>query len=60
AVELAVQLHAQEGGVVTGVCAAIFFLIASFFIYRSFYGMRIARAATPAEAEREPARAAGD
>ncbi len=58
AVELAVQLRAEIGAVWTGVLAALFFLVAATFIYRSFYGMRI-RSEIRAE-EPEPARAAGD
>ncbi|MGH9542636.1 MAG: sodium-translocating pyrophosphatase [Terriglobales bacterium] len=56
AVELAVKLAATSGGLVTGVCAAIFFAISFFFVYRSFYGMRIK--VMPAVVEQEPARAA--
>src|SRR6202522_100863 len=41
AVELAVQLTAETGGNLTHVLAAAFFLISFFFVYRSFYGMRI-------------------
>ncbi|MGA7916623.1 MAG: sodium-translocating pyrophosphatase [Candidatus Acidiferrales bacterium] len=41
AVELAVQLTAETGGNLTHVLAAAFFLVSFFFVYRSFYGMRI-------------------
>ncbi len=41
AVELAVQLTAETGGGLTHILAAVFFLIASFFVYKSFFGMRI-------------------
>ncbi len=41
AVELAVQLTAETGGGLTHILAAVFFLISFFFVYRSFYGMRI-------------------
>ena len=41
AVELAVQLTAQQGAGLTGVLAGAFFLVAVFFVWRSFYGMRI-------------------
>jgi K(+)-stimulated pyrophosphate-energized sodium pump len=41
AVELAVQLTAETGGNLTHILAAAFFLISFFFVYRSFYGMRI-------------------
>ncbi len=40
AVELAVQLSATSP-MLTHVLAAVFFLISFFFVYRSFYGMRI-------------------
>jgi K(+)-stimulated pyrophosphate-energized sodium pump len=39
-VELAVQLAATNP-VLTHVLAAVFFLLSFFFVYRSFYGMRI-------------------
>jgi K(+)-stimulated pyrophosphate-energized sodium pump len=42
AVELAVQLTASQGGTgLTHILAAIFFAVSFFFVYRSFYGMRI-------------------
>ncbi|MBA2341773.1 MAG: sodium-translocating pyrophosphatase, partial [Pyrinomonadaceae bacterium] len=43
AVELAVSLTARNNGdaTLTHILAALFFVIALFFIYRSFYGMRI-------------------
>ena len=44
AVELAVSLAEQQGAVLGHVLSAIFLLIAVFFIYRSFYGMRIVAA----------------
>jgi len=40
AVELAVKLSAGSP-MLTHVLAAIFFIISFFFVYRSFYGMRI-------------------
>ncbi len=43
AVELAVSLTKDQGAVFTDVLAAVFLLIAVFFVYRSFYGMRIER-----------------
>jgi K(+)-stimulated pyrophosphate-energized sodium pump len=48
AVELAVKLTAETGGLLTRLLAAVFFLISFTFVYRSFYGMRI-RSAEPAE-----------
>ena len=41
AVELAVSLTAERGTMLNHLLAAIFFLISAFFVYRSFYGMRI-------------------
>ncbi len=41
AVALAVELTEQNGALLTGVLAVVFFLVSAFFIHRSFYGMRI-------------------
>ena len=41
AVELAVQLSATHGALLTHLLAAVFFLISFYFVHRSFYGMRI-------------------
>jgi len=41
AVELAVSLTAQGSAVLVQVLAAVFFLASAYFVYRSFYGMRI-------------------
>ena len=41
AVELAVSLTTQEGAGLTRTLAAVFLAISMFFVYRSFYGMRI-------------------
>ena len=41
AVELAVRLTAASGAGLTHTLAAIFFAISYYFVYRSFYGMRI-------------------
>jgi K(+)-stimulated pyrophosphate-energized sodium pump len=41
AVSLAVSLTKQQGPTLGLTLAAVFFLIALFFVYRSFYGMRI-------------------
>ena len=41
AVELAVQLTASQGSTMTHILAAAFFAVSFFFVYRSFYGMRI-------------------
>jgi K(+)-stimulated pyrophosphate-energized sodium pump len=42
AVSLAVSLTAKQGAGLTSTLAALFFLVSLFFVYRSFYGMRIA------------------
>ena len=44
AVELAVQLTATQGANLTHILAAAFFAVSFFFVYRSFYGMRIRQA----------------
>jgi len=41
AVELAVSLSASQGRGLTLVLALVFFAVSAFFVYRSFYGMRI-------------------
>ena len=41
AVELAVSLTHDRGENVTHVLAALFFVVSFFFVYKSFYGMRI-------------------
>ena len=41
AVSLAVDLTSKQGAAFTTALAAVFFLISVFFVYRSFYGMRI-------------------
>jgi K(+)-stimulated pyrophosphate-energized sodium pump len=41
AVELAVSMAADQGEVFTRVLAAAFFAVSVFFVWRSFYGMRI-------------------
>src|SRR6202050_4916724 len=41
AVELAVKLAREQGSTLTNVLALAFFLVSFFFVYRSFYGMRI-------------------
>jgi len=41
AVELAVKLTSETGGSLSHVLAAAFFIVSFFFVYRSFYGMRI-------------------
>ncbi|HVG20650.1 MAG TPA: sodium-translocating pyrophosphatase [Blastocatellia bacterium] len=43
AVELAVKLTSDAGPMITNVLAAVFFLISLFFVWRSFYGMRIGK-----------------
>jgi K(+)-stimulated pyrophosphate-energized sodium pump len=41
AVSLAVDVGNKQGHVLTTILAAVFFLVSAFFVYRSFYGMRI-------------------
>ena len=42
AVELAVSLtSSQQSTMLTHILAAAFFLVSFFFVYKSFYGMRI-------------------
>jgi K(+)-stimulated pyrophosphate-energized sodium pump len=45
AVELAVSLTEQRGSGLSHTLAAVFFIVSAFFVYRSFYGMRIETAA---------------
>jgi len=45
AVELAVSLTANRGSAFSHVLAVIFFAVSFVFVYRSFYGMRIVKAA---------------
>ena len=44
AVELAVQLRATNGAAFSHVLAVAFFLVSFFFVWKSFYGMRIVKA----------------
>ena len=44
AVELAVQLTANQGAAFAHILATVFFVISFVFVYRSFYGMRIVKA----------------
>ena len=41
AVELAVSLTRDQGTALTHILALVFFAVSVFFVYRSFYGMRI-------------------
>jgi K(+)-stimulated pyrophosphate-energized sodium pump len=41
AVELAVTLTHDQGATITNILALAFFVVSFFFVYRSFYGMRI-------------------
>jgi K(+)-stimulated pyrophosphate-energized sodium pump len=47
AVELAVEMTRTQGANFTRTLAAVFFLISAFFVWRSFYGMRIGSGAKP-------------
>ena len=49
AVELAVKLTSETGGMLTYVLSAVFFAVSFFFVYRSFYGMRIRQKKTSPE-----------
>ncbi|MGB9074558.1 MAG: sodium-translocating pyrophosphatase [Terriglobales bacterium] len=49
AVELAVSLTREQGSTLTHVLALAFFAVSFFFVYRSFYGMRI-HSGAPAKA----------
>jgi len=53
AVELAVRLKADTGGLLTAALAALFFAISFTFVYRSFYSMRIEAAP---QVKKQPAR----
>src|SRR5881628_1631829 len=55
AVELAVTLTAERGTGLTRVLAAVFFVLALVFVWRSFYGMRIKGGAAVPAGERVPA-----
>ncbi|MGB7761363.1 MAG: sodium/proton-translocating pyrophosphatase, partial [Bryobacteraceae bacterium] len=41
AVSLAVDVGNKQGHILTTVLSAVFFVVSAFFVYRSFYGMRI-------------------
>lgn len=41
AVELAVSLTGRQGSALTHILAAVFLVVSMYFVYRSFYGMRI-------------------
>lgn len=51
AVDLAVQLSGQGRHALVLVLAGVFFLASTYFVHRSFYGMRIESHAAPAEPE---------
>ncbi|MGH9356736.1 MAG: sodium-translocating pyrophosphatase [Terriglobia bacterium] len=53
AVELAVRLTTQTGGGLTHILAVLFFIVSFYFVYQSFYGMRIQRATGTEEAAPE-------
>jgi K(+)-stimulated pyrophosphate-energized sodium pump len=54
AVELAVSLTTEGSHVLVYLLAALFFLVSMFFVYRSFYGMRIKTQMAGDEALAEP------
>jgi len=41
AVALAVEMEKKQGAGLTAACACLFCAIAAYFLWRSFYGMRI-------------------
>ena len=47
AVELGVYLSSQQGATLSYVLSLVFFVVAAFFVRRSFYGMRIEVEARP-------------
>jgi K(+)-stimulated pyrophosphate-energized sodium pump len=51
AVELAVRLAHEQGNRITGIFAVAFFVVSVFFVWRSFYGMRIGAQKEEAEAK---------
>jgi K(+)-stimulated pyrophosphate-energized sodium pump len=51
AVELAVKLSHEQGSRITSIFAVAFFLVSVFFVWRSFYGMRIGAQKEEAEAK---------
>jgi K(+)-stimulated pyrophosphate-energized sodium pump len=56
AVELAVSLTRQQGAMVSSVLGVIFLATSMFFVYRSFYGMRIENSGESKSAEETPDR----
>jgi K(+)-stimulated pyrophosphate-energized sodium pump len=48
AVELAVKLTTETGGRLTHILALLFFAVSFYFVYQSFYGMRIQRSSSSA------------
>jgi K(+)-stimulated pyrophosphate-energized sodium pump len=56
AVELAVRLTAETGGMLTHILAAVFFVISFTFVYRSFYNMRIRTSPAAGSANASPRR----
>jgi K(+)-stimulated pyrophosphate-energized sodium pump len=59
AVELAVKLTSETGGMLTYVLSAAFFAVSFYFVYRSFYGMRIRQKKTSLEPASAPIRRTG-
>jgi K(+)-stimulated pyrophosphate-energized sodium pump len=48
AVELAVEMTKAGQGTLTRLLSVVFLLVAMFFVYRSFFGMRVGTAETDA------------
>jgi K(+)-stimulated pyrophosphate-energized sodium pump len=55
AVELAVSLNQKQGSGLSTALAVLFFIVSWFFVWRSFYGMRIASQQAQAESKRSAA-----
>jgi K(+)-stimulated pyrophosphate-energized sodium pump len=56
AVELAVSLTRQQGAMTSTILAVIFLALSMFFVYRSFYGMRIESSGESKRTEESPDR----
>jgi K(+)-stimulated pyrophosphate-energized sodium pump len=54
AVQLAEQLEKKQGAELRHVISAVLFVITLFFVYRSFYGMRIESGSAPNKTETKP------
>ncbi|WP_224363689.1 sodium-translocating pyrophosphatase [Hyalangium versicolor] len=57
AVELSVELNKAGQGTLTHILAVVFFILSMFFVYRSFFGMRIESPIRSSEGAKEPVKA---